>query len=100
MSTSTPDPSLDAYLPRYLKADGDASRLAGARVLRPRPSDLLPDVEPAVPEDHGLSAVDFAEFTVSPSIRIVVDPRAVVPAEVQSFIYLMREAEARQGGPA
>ena len=99
MSVSIPDPALDVYLPRFLKADGEASRLAGTRVVRPRPSDLLSDVERTVPDDHGLSAVGFAEFAVSPSVRIVVDTRAVVPAEVQSLIYVMRQAEARTGGP-
>ncbi len=97
MSVPIPDPALDIFLPRFLKADGEASRLAATRVLRPRPSDLFYDVEPTVPDDHGLSAVGFAEFAVSPSVRIVVDTRAVVPCEVQSLIYVMREAEARTG---
>lgn len=99
MSVPVPDPALDVYLPRFLKADGEASRLAGTRVLRPRPSDLFSHVERTVPDDHGLSAFGFAEFAVSPSVRIVVDTRAVVPAEVQSLIYVMREAEARAGVP-
>lgn len=99
MSAPIPDPALNVYLPRFLKADGEASRLAGTRVLRPRPSDLLSDVERAVPHDHGLSAVGFAEFVISPSVRIVVDTRAVVPAEVQSLIYVLREAAVRTGVP-
>jgi hypothetical protein len=98
MSVPIPDPALDGYLPRFLKADGEASRLAGARVVRSRPSDLLSEVERAVPDDRGLSAVGFAEFAISSSVRIVVDTRAVVPAEVQSLIYVMRGAEAQTDG--
>ena len=67
MSVPIPDPALNVYLPRLLKADGEVSRFAGTSVLRPQPSDLLSDVERTVPDDHGLSAVGFAEFAVSPS---------------------------------
>lgn len=98
MSILTPDPNLDVYLPKFLKVDGASTRPAGARVARPHRNDLFADVERTVPDDHGLSAVGFAEFSVSPTVKIVVDTRAVVPAEVQSLIYVMRDAEARIGG--
>jgi adenine-specific DNA-methyltransferase len=97
MSSPTPDPNLDVYLPRYLKVGGASTQPTGARVVRPHRNDLFADVERAVPDDHGLSAVGFAEFSVSPNVKIVVDTRAVVPAEVQSLIYAMRDAEARIG---